>query len=245
MKKTMYSILLLVTSGMLFLSCMDRASQKQPYSSISSSNLSTNMTKDSVIETLIQQLTAKDAATRERAITELTEQGKKALPALTMAINRPDAEAKDLLMLTLARIADTSSTVVFQSGLKDDVAKVRAMAAQGLVKLKHPEAVDALIHTLHDYGNETSPFTTSAYSLIDYGTMALPKVILLLSDSSVYTRKMAYNIVHQIALKIPEHKYKWKELSSELGNYDPTQPPSQQQQSIQKWTQWVASISKK
>lgn len=241
---TTFPIPFVIVFGMLLWGCTKKANQGSDQTSVNPPNPPEEMAKDSTIKKLIGQLASSDAAAREQALANLTKQGSKAVPALSQQVNTPGTPAKDLLVQALANIGDTSSAALFKTLLSDGNARVRAMAAQGLVKLKHPDAVDALIATLHDYGDETSPFTTSAYSLIDYGAEALPKVVGLLSDSSIYTREMGYNILAQIVTKMPSYEHKWKELSAELGNYDPGGAPAEREAATRKWAEWVESLSK-
>ena len=239
MKITIQSLPIALICGIFHLGCLDKASSIDKHSSINLSNSSQNMATDSIIIKLIEQLTLPDATTREQAVTNLVKQGGKAVPLLTKKIETPNAPARDLMMQALATIGDTASVPLFQASLKDENARLRAMAALGLVKVNHPEAIDALITTLHAYGNETSPFTTSANALIDYGEKALPKVVLLLSDSNFNTREMGYNVLIQIVRRIPEYRYKWKELQTQLGSYNPAGTPADRESASKNWEQWV------
>lgn len=241
MELTIHSMLLVAIHGIIFSACANKVIRERNHSS----NISVQMAKDTTIEKFINQLTSPDPAIRQEAVTNLIQQGQKAVPALTELMSISSAPARDLVMEVLANIGDTTSASLFLTSLKDQNARVRAMAAQGLVKIRHPYAIDALIATLHDYGDETSPFTTSAYGLIDYGAEALPKVVLLLTNPSIYTREMGYRILAQIVTKIPEYRYKWKELDSQLGAYDPAASPDKREAAALKWKQWVELISKK
>lgn len=200
------------------------------------------MANDSIIPKLLEQLDSKDPVLREQAVSGLERYGSRAARLLEIKLNAEGTPDRAIVMFALVRIADSSSTAIFENALKDADPKVRAWAAQGMVKLKNPGAINALIATLHDYGNETSPFTTSAYSLIDYGVEALPSVVELLSDSNVYTREMGYDILKQIVTKMPEFSYKWNELSVELGSYNPFGEDSKRRLSAKKWKEWVENL---
>jgi hypothetical protein len=240
--KGLHPISILIISGIIFIGCFDKTKREFNDSSSSTTNSSEKMSKDSSINKLIEQLTSTDAAISEKAGISLVKQGKKAVPSLTEQLPYSDIAVKGVIMRVLAIIADSSSTSLFLASLKDQDPKVRAMAAEGLVRLKHPEAIDALIATLHDYGDETSPYTTSAYALIDYGPEALPAVVSLLSSPSLFTREMGFQILTQIITKIPKYQYKWEELNTQLGSYDPAANQAEREKAAEMWKEWLAKI---
>ncbi|MBU0654317.1 MAG: HEAT repeat domain-containing protein [Gammaproteobacteria bacterium] len=195
---------------------------------------------DGDIQNLINQLHVKNDDIRGPALASLIRLGAKAIPALRAAANDPDPAMRAKVMEALATIADPACADLFRHALDDTDGHVRAWGAQGLVRIKDPGAVEALLRTFHDYPDELhGQHTLSSYTLIGMGSKVLPEVIPLLADDNVYTRERAYWVVMGIVTRMPGYENGWEELAERLGGYDPHGALEERESAVSKWVKWA------
>jgi HEAT repeat protein len=195
-------------------------------------------------EDLIFRLSPRSTMESEQALAQLIEMGSHAVPALLEQIDDPNSNIRPLAMQALADIADASCADRFYQAVCDKDEAVRAWAANALVKLKDPRRVEALLHTFNDQTIDLpGPHTLSSAALVEEGQPVLPHIAPLLGDANQFTRERAFWVIAGIVANMPAYQHQWKELCKQLGDYDPNQPPENQQQAIQNWIRWCEENS--
>ena len=83
----------------------------------------------------------------------------RAVPALSPLLKAERADVRSQAMYALAQIAPPEMAQAFQEGLNDQNERVRACAAQGLARIRHPDVASRIqnkIRRLHIAMNYTS-----------------------------------------------------------------------------------------
>ncbi len=193
----------------------------------------------SAIPELVEQLRSVDFNARALALAALVRRGKAATPALVEALRSPDDGLRMQAAQGLAEIADPACAETFADALRDSNKQVRARAAQGLARIKDGRALDALVQTIDDFPDVLhSPFTLSAYELIDIGPIALPAVAPLLRSADPMTRAHAFVVVRSIVSQLPEAG-DWDQLWRSLGCYEPFGADPQRDRAADQWLTWI------
>jgi HEAT repeats len=93
------------------------------------------------------------------------------------------------VLYVLARIGDPGAERAFLAGLRDSNEYARAYAAQGLVRIGHPDAMAACIKTLNDAADELHvEMTPSVRALGAMGVKVVPPLLELLKQDDELTR---------------------------------------------------------
>lgn len=188
------------------------------------------------ISALIRELKAGN----EQALLNIKHRATDAIVPLQKFFAVADPELQLTTMEALVMVADESCSEFFLKTLESPIPPIRSLVAQGLLKLHHPLAIDALVKTIIDYPDEGhGQFSQSAYSLIGLGFKVLPHIIPLLGNMNPFIREQAWVVLSNIIVRMPEYENKWKDLWEGLGKYDPYQEPVARHASFKMWQQWV------
>ncbi len=193
---------------------------------------------------LVARLRTGDGEERDRALAEAIELGAAAIAPLRAELERADAPLRALIMEALASIADGSCAGDFHAALEDGDQRVRAWAAAGLARIGDPGAVAALIRTFDDHGPELhGPHTLSSFALVARGPAVLPRVVPLLRSPNAITRERAYRVIADVVTGTVEYAHRWRELSAELGGFDPAGTEEERDEAAARWADWVGRFA--
>jgi len=187
-----------------------------------------------------EELGSDDQEMRSRALGELIQRGKPAVPALLAALHSPDDAVRALAAEGLASIADPSTAGDLANALKDKSGAVRSQAASGLANMGDQRGMPALVDTINDFSDILhADLSLSAYALARQGEKALPFVVPLLKSEDEATRWKAIWVIQQIVSGMTIKEGTWDKLNKSLGNYDPAGPADARNSSGDKWAEWV------
>ena len=140
--------------------------------------------------------------------------------------------------------------------LQDQDEYVRAYAAQGLARIKHPNALEATLKTLNDAPDELHlDMTPAVDTLGDMGIVAVPALLDLLMSEESITRLHAQQALEQIlsfrhgfqpgqGFPTPEDEAATLTEWRENGNYDYTADVDKRANAVAKWRKWLSAMEK-
>jgi HEAT repeat protein len=177
---------------------------------------------------------------KEQSLITLQRLGRGALIPLQNAFQTAEPELQISILEAIVIVADESCADFFLRTLESPIPLIRSWAAQGLLKIKDPIAIQALVRTIADHPDEGhSQFSQSSYSLIGLGSQVLPLIVPLLRDVNPFIRESAWVVLSNVIVRIPEYENNWKNLWEKLGKYDPHQDTASRNASANMWEQWV------
>jgi HEAT repeat protein len=145
-----------------------------------------------------------------------------------------DANRKTMLR-ELMRLGDARAVDLFRASLDDSDEDVRAIAAQGLYRLRTPDAIDALVRTIDDSPDLLHyDVTPSVQALSKIGWPALPAVLPLLEAAEPRTRQHAEKVLRAIVGE------RGNALWRENGSYGWDAPEDERAESVRRWRQWLS-----
>jgi HEAT repeat protein len=177
---------------------------------------------------------------QEQSLITLKRLGRDAIIPLQNAFPTAEPELQISILEAIVMIADESCAGFFLRTLESPSPLIRSWAAQGLLKIKHPTAIQALVRTIADHPDEGhGQFSQSSYSLIGLGFKVLPSIVPLLKDVNPFIREYAWVVLSNVIVRVPEYENSWKSLWEELGKYGPHQDTASRDISANMWEQWV------
>jgi HEAT repeat protein len=188
------------------------------------------------IPRLLQEL----KSDKEQAWLTLKRLGRDAIIPLQNAFQTAEPALQISILEAIVMVADESCTDFLLRTLESPLPPIRSWAAQGLLKIKDPMAIPALVKTIADLPDEGhGQFSQSSYSLIGLGFQVLPLIVPLLRDVNPFIREIAWVVLSNVIVRIPEYENNWKNLWEKLGKYDPHQDTALRNASANLWEQWV------
>jgi HEAT repeat protein len=146
---------------------------------------------------LISELTSGDDQRAESAALKLSTLGEKALPALLLLLDDPDADTRWWAVRVLAELNSAQVPTLLRTVLGDTDVRVRQCAALALRQQPSPEAVQDLIAVLYDDDRLLAHLAADA--LIAIGEQAVPALLEVFEDSSQAARLEAVRALAAIA----------------------------------------------
>lgn len=144
-------------------------------------------------------LRSEDVLTQNEGVAAATQIGPTAVPGLLSLLDEPGV-SRAQVMYALAKIGDLRAQQVFAAGLHDSDERVQAYAAQGLVRIGHPDAMAACLQTLNDAPDELHLDRTPAVEALGaMGLKPVPSLLDLLMDEDRNTRIHAQRALESIA----------------------------------------------
>ncbi len=157
--------------------------------------------EDGRLNAALAALHSKDVLTQNEGVTAAIQIGSPAVPALLELLDEPGVNRAQV-MYALAQIGDRRADKAFVAGLRDSDERVRAYAAQGLVRSGHPDALAASLETLNDAADEMHlDRTPSVASLGGMGLDAVPPLLDLLMDEDEMTRLHSQRALELIVMR--------------------------------------------
>ncbi len=201
----------------------------------------------------VNALRSDDVLTQNRAVEQFIQLGSTALPELLRLFKEPKINQPQA-MYALSQIADKQATDAFRKGLNHDNEYVRAYAAQGLVNINCPEAIDACLQTINDGAYEAHlDISPAVIALADMGLVAVPSLLKLLIHDDEMTRLHSQRALEILINKrhgfIPgqgfishedENKARAEWLAN--GDYDYSADSASRIAAIARWQQWLDSV---
>jgi len=186
---------------------------------------------DDKLSSALTALHSDDVLTQNEAVSTLVQIGADAVPELTSLLKTPSVN-RSQVMYALAQIGDSYAERSFLEYLEDDDEYVRSYAAQGLVKVGHPSALEACLLTLNDAADEIHlDQTPSVDALGKMGIKAVPSLLKLLTNEDEITRLHSQRALELIMMRhygfrpgqgFPSVEAELKAMSTwrDHGNYD-------------------------
>jgi HEAT repeat protein len=215
----------------------------------------THSTAERQLSQAVEALTSADVTTQNRGVEQLIQLGALAVPELLTLYKD---KARDVnhaqVMFVLSQIADERATEVFMAGLNHNDERVRAYAAQGLVRTHHPDALHACLQTLNDSVDELHlDMTPSVIALAGMGEKAVPALLNLMMESDEMTRlhaqralELFINLRHGFSIGRGFPSAEAEEAAHgewvAHGDYDYCADEASRTAAITKWQQWLESV---
>ena len=204
------------------------------------------------IRSAISALASDDALIQNSAVEELIKIGPDAVPELIKAVQQPETNHAQA-MYALAQIGDSQSAEAFVKDLQHDNEQVRAYAAQGLVRINHPDALNACLQTINDGADELHlDITPAVAALANMGLVAVPSLLNLLLDDDemtrLHTQRALEILINQRHGFIPGQGFPAPEAEQAAcnewqanGNYDYSTDEASRKAAVNKWKEWLKS----
>lgn len=205
------------------------------------------------ISKAVGALRSDDVLMQNAAVEQLIHLGATAVPELLKALLQPEVHHARA-MYALARIGDQRAVAAFKDGLCHHNEEVRAYAAQGLARIKHPDALKACLQTLNDAPDPLHlDITPAVTALADLGFMAVPSLLSLLNNEDKLTRLHAQRALEIVISKrhgfVQGQGFPSSEAEKgaraewiENGDYDYRADKTSRTASIAKWQRWLESV---
>jgi HEAT repeat protein len=150
----------------------------------------------SQLQNLLDDLKSGDEDRAERAVTELIELGKDAIPSLLDLTESSDVDTRWWALRTLAEspLCRTEWLVPFL--INDPAPEVRQCAALGLAEKPHENAIKPLVHALSDEDGMLSSLAANA--LVRIGGAAVPALIETVTSGAQSARIHALRALAEI-----------------------------------------------
>jgi HEAT repeat protein len=204
----------------------------------------------SSLNPILQEIASPDALTRENAAASAIAIGPDAARPLERLIESTTGAARAPAMYALSQIADPESAATFLRGIEDGEPRVRSYAAAGLVRIKHPQALDAAIATLNDAPDPLhNDMTPSVFALADIGMAAIPKILDAMDSADEMTRLRAQRALERIVMRrngfvegsgfsSPEVEDEFRQLWVSNGSYAYDADDKSRGTAIEQWREW-------
>lgn len=212
----------------------------------------TNYTSDSKrLMDALNALRSDDVMTQNEGVAAAIRIGSAAVPGLlSLLANRGISRAQ--VMYALAQIGDSRAQQAFLAGLKSADERERAYAAQGLVRIGHPDAIAACLQTLNDAPDPLHlDRTPSVAALGEMGLKPVPSLLESLMDKDETTRLHSQRALELILSRrhgfrsgqgfpSPEAEEKMRAEWRNNGDYDYGADAKRRGEAVAKWRQWLA-----
>jgi HEAT repeat protein len=154
------------------------------------------------LDRALAQISAEDVVVQNEGVEAMIRIGPPAVPALLSFSEDERSAVRARVMYALSQIGVPEAVQTFQAGLQDSDEHVRAYAAQGLARLHHPLALDALLATLNDGADALHiDMTPSVQSLGEMGLAAAMRLLDNLTADDMTTRLHAQRALEIIVNK--------------------------------------------
>lgn len=197
-------------------------------------------------------LRSDDVLTQNEGVAAATQIGTESVPGLLALLDEPGVSHAQV-MYALAKIGDVRAQQVFIARLYDSDERVRAYAAQGLVRIGHADAMAACLQTLNDAADELHLDRTPAVEAL--GTMGLKPIPALLAllmvedrDTRMHAQRALESIVAQRHGFRPGHGFTDPQTEEAMraewranGDYQFDADREQRAQAVAKWRQWLTT----
>ncbi len=206
-------------------------------------------------EQLVQRLG--DARQRDAARKELVKLGAEAVPVLLRAADLPqNVPHRQTILRTLLAIEDRRAEDLFRRAVASSDPEIRAIGAQGLQRLKAPDALNALQAAINDTPDPLHFVQTPAVqSLIDLGMATLPTVFVLMESADESTRQRAQHVLATVVLRDITQRLQprpltsdahtaWETLRQANGLYQWDGPEAARMASVARWKQWFSKTQR-
>jgi HEAT repeat protein len=202
----------------------------------------------------LKQLVSDDVEVQNQGVETIVQIGARAVPALSPLLEAERADVRSQAMYALAQLAPPEMAQAFQEGLDDPDERVRARAAQGLVRIHHPQALAACIQTLNDAPDELHlDLTPAVHALGKMGIQAVSALMDLLMSEAALTRLRAQRALERIVSR--RHGFRSGEgfptqeaaaaAQAEWqrnGNYDYQADADARAAAVARWRRWLAEV---
>jgi HEAT repeat protein len=159
------------------------------------------MSRNSLTEA-INKLRSDDARVQNQGVEEAIHIAKEAVPELILLLEEKAGEIRQQAMYALAQISDPTACMAFEKGIQDSDERVRAYAAEGLVRIYHPNALSACLMTINDAPDILHlDITPAVGALSDFGLKAVPALLEFLMHEDEMTRLHAQRALELIVDK--------------------------------------------
>lgn len=182
----------------------------------------------------------------------MVQRGAAAVPVLLAALQENIAPGhRKAILRILVELSDTRAEPVFRSSLSSTDEEIRALAAQGLVKLNATDAMAACLATINDAPDMLhADVTPSVHALASMGMLVLPALLPLLMSSDARTRQRGQKVLEQVTFDKVSRvvqprplsdaaRTAWMALWATNGSYQSDGPESDRAASVDLWTRWL------
>ena len=146
-------------------------------------------------------LRSEDFMTQNEGVAAAIQIGRAAVPGL-LSLLEDRGVNRAQVMYALAQIGDSGAEQAFLAELGDGDERVRAYAAQGLVGIGHPDAMQACLHTLNDAADELHlDRTPSVDALGRMGLESVPFLLDLLMNEEEMTRLHSHRALELVVMR--------------------------------------------
>jgi HEAT repeat protein len=210
-----------------------------------------NSTSDSNwLTAVLDAFRSADVLTQNEGVAAAVQMGPAAVPGLLALLEEPEVSHAQV-MYALAKISDRRAQQAFIAGLHDNDEHVRAYAAHGLVRIGHPDAMDACLQTLNDAADELHLDRTPAVEALGaMGLKAVPSLLNLFMDEDRNTRMHAQRALEAIIAQRhgfrPGHGFPHSRAEEAMGaewrangDYQFDANQEVRLQAIAKWQSWL------
>ena len=190
-------------------------------------------------------------AVQNEGVQTALQAGKAALPHLLPLLQEQKAATRSQAMYVISRVGGSETTEVFKRGLQDEDERVRAYAAEGLVRANDPDALSACLQTLNDAPDLAHlDMTPAVESLSEMGLEAVPPLLDLLLDDDEMTRLHAQRALEGIVNRrhgfqssrgfpTPAAEQEVRDEWQSNGSYDYAAPFTARAAAVEKWRTWL------
>lgn len=195
-------------------------------------------------------LRSDDVLIQNEGVAAAIQCGEEAVPGLLALLHEPGV-SRAQVAYALAQIGDARAQQEFTTGLHDSDERVRAYAAQGLVRMGHPDAMAACLHTLNDAADELHLDRTPAVDALGgMGLQPVASLLDLLMDEDRNTRMHAQRALESIAAQRygfrPGHGFPEPQAEAAMrdewranGDYQFDADRELRAQAVARWRQWL------
>jgi HEAT repeat protein len=199
----------------------------------------------------IDKLRSDSVSVQNEGVETALRAGKAALPQLLPLLREPDAGTRSQAMYVISRVGGSEATEVFKLALQDADERVRAHAAEGLVRIDHPAALSASLQTLNDAPDLSHlDMTPAVYSLGEMGLRAVSALLDLLVHEDEMTRLHAQRALEGIVNRqhgfqsghgfpTPDAEQQARAEWQANGNYDYAAPATARAAAVEEWRDWL------
>ncbi len=208
---------------------------------------------DAGLQAALKKIGSIDILTQNEGVQEVIKIGKAAVPSLIRLLQQPET-SKAQIMYALAQIGDDQAKQAFTAGIRDNNEQVRAYAAEGLVKIGSPNAMEACLQTLNDAADPLhADRTPSVAALANMGVKAAPFLLDLLLSQDEMTRlhsQRALELILMIRFGFRTgHGFssqnggdEFREMWRANGNYNYADDAAKRQFSVTQLRQWFDTL---
>jgi HEAT repeat protein len=211
----------------------------------------TNSTRDiNRLAAALNAIRSDDVLTQNEGVAAAVQIGGTSVLGLLSLIDEPGV-SRAQVMYALAKIGDVRAQQSFITRLLDSDERTRAYAAQGLVRIGHPDAMAACLRTLNDAADELHLDRTPAVEALGaMGLKPIPSLLDFLMDKDEMTRLRAQRTLELIMSRrhgfrpgqgfpSPDAGERMRAEWRVNGDYDYAANAQHRATAVAKWRQWL------